>query len=139
MRFIPIAAVVFSFLPLPPADQTLPPPKSQMPDLGRPTRPNDEQPLFKFDEYFPGTWKFEWDVPEGVLGPSGTITGTVTYKKVDETFYEAELYRLRGELASSPDQAEADFRRALDVARRQGARALELRAAESLARLTHPR
>ena len=40
------------------------PPKSQMPDLGRPTRPNDEQPLFNFDEYFLGTWKFEWDVPE---------------------------------------------------------------------------
>jgi hypothetical protein len=65
-------------------------PKSQMPDLGRPTRPNDEQPLFNFDEYFRGTWKFEWDVPEGVLGASGTISGTVTYKKIDETFYEAE-------------------------------------------------
>src|SRR5262249_14716495 len=65
-------------------------PKSQMPDLGRPTRPNDEQPLFNFDQYFPGTWKFEWDVPEGVLGPSGTITGTITYKQVDGSFFEAE-------------------------------------------------
>lgn len=64
-------------------------PKSQMPDLGRPTRPNDEQPLFNFEEYFPGTWKFEWDVPEGVLGPSGTIKGTVTYKRVDGPFFEA--------------------------------------------------
>src|SRR5262249_23921129 len=29
-------------------------PKSQMPDLGRPTRPNDEQPLFNFDGDFLG-------------------------------------------------------------------------------------
>jgi hypothetical protein len=65
-------------------------PKSQMPDLGRPTRPNDEQPLFNFDEYFPGAWKFSWDVPEGVLGPSGTITGTVTYKKIEGPFFSAE-------------------------------------------------
>jgi hypothetical protein len=70
--------------------QQQPLPKSQMPDLGRPTRPNDEQPLFNFEEYFPGTWSFEWDVPEGVLGASGTIKGTITYKKVDATFFEAE-------------------------------------------------
>ena len=66
------------------------PPKSQMPDLGRPTRPNDEQPLFNFDEYFLGTWKFEWDVPEGILGPSGTIKGSVIYKHVDGPFFAAE-------------------------------------------------
>ena len=65
-------------------------PKSQMPDLSRPTRPNDEQPLFNFEEYFPGTWRFEWDVPEGVLGPSGTIKGTITYKRIDAQFFDAE-------------------------------------------------
>ena len=65
-------------------------PKSQMPDLGRPTRPNDEQPLFNFEEYFPGTWTFEWDAPEGVLGPSGTIKGTITYKRIDAQFFDAE-------------------------------------------------
>jgi len=65
-------------------------PKSQMPDLGRPTRPNDEQPLFNFDEYFLGKWTFEWDVPEGILGPSGTIKGTVTYKRIDGPFFQAE-------------------------------------------------
>ncbi len=65
-------------------------PKSQMPDLGRPTRPNDEQPLFNFDDYFPGTWTFEWDVPEGVLGPSGTVKGRVVYKKIDGPFFSAE-------------------------------------------------
>jgi class 3 adenylate cyclase/predicted ATPase len=59
-------------------------------------------------------------------------------------FYEAELHRLRGEIeASSRDavkptaiaDAEACFSTALGIARRQGARALELRASTSLARL----
>ena len=77
-----------------------------------------------------------------------------------ERFYEAELHRLRGELllrqeagegrpspagsaAARPHdadpsglpEAEACFRRALDVARSQGAKSLELRTALSLARL----
>jgi len=65
-------------------------PKSQMPDLGRPTRPNDEQPLFNFDEYFLGRWNFEWDVPEGILGPSGTIKGSIVYKKIDGPFFQAD-------------------------------------------------
>ena len=93
-RCLVLAAILVASWPLdarqPPPQDKPQLPKSQMPDLGRPTRPNDEQPLFKFDEYFPGTWKFEWDVPEGVLGASGTITGTITYRKIDETFYEAE-------------------------------------------------
>jgi predicted ATPase len=81
-----------------------------------------------------------------------------------ERFYEGELHRLRGELLlrqaagqgrpspaeataagpSEPDpagsaEAEACFRRALDVACRQGARSLGLRAALSLARLLRER
>jgi hypothetical protein len=64
-------------------------PKSQIPDLGRPTRPNDEQPLFDFEAYFPGQWTFEWEVPERVLGPSGTIKGSIIYRKVEGSFYEA--------------------------------------------------
>jgi adenylate cyclase len=56
-------------------------------------------------------------------------------------FYEAELYRLQGALllqAGGPDarpQAEASYRQALDLAQRQHARSLELRAATSLSRL----
>jgi hypothetical protein len=65
-------------------------PKSQMPDLGRPTRPNDEQPLFTFEEYFLGKWTFEWDVPDGILGPSGTIKGSIIYKRIDGPFFSAE-------------------------------------------------
>ena len=66
-------------------------PKSQLPDLGRPTQPAmDEQPLFNFEEDFPGKWTFEWDAPEGVLGPAGTIKGAVVYKQVDGPFFTAE-------------------------------------------------
>src|SRR5207245_4025813 len=55
-------------------------------------------------------------------------------------FYEAELYRLKGELllqhaTGGSDEAETCFQQALDVARRQEAKSLELRAATSLARL----
>jgi len=56
-------------------------------------------------------------------------------------FWDAELHRLRGELLlarpGDEDEAEGCFRKALQVARRQGARSLELRAATSLAR-HHP-
>ena len=64
-------------------------PKGQMPDLGRPTKVDDQLPPFDFDAYFPGKWSFEWDVPEGPLGPAGRITGTTVYKLVDGRFYEA--------------------------------------------------
>jgi predicted ATPase len=54
-------------------------------------------------------------------------------------YYEAELHRLHGELllqaAGSGDEAEACFRQAFDVARRQQAKSWELRAAMSLSRL----
>jgi predicted ATPase len=81
-----------------------------------------------------------------------------------DRFYEAELHRLRGELLlrqeagegqpspgepatarpHDPDlsglsRAEVCFRRALEVAWRQGAKSLELRAALSLARLLRDR
>lgn len=64
-------------------------PKSQLPELGRPTKDGDELPLFNFDDYFIGKWTFEWDVPEGVLGSAGRITGATIYRKVDGKFYEA--------------------------------------------------
>jgi adenylate cyclase len=67
-------------------------------------------------------------------------------EKSGERWWEAELYRLQGELllaaagdGARGDQAEACFRRALEVAGRQGASSLELRAALSLSRLGHGR
>jgi predicted ATPase len=55
----------------------------------------------------------------------------------DERFWEAELYRLRGEIYRNEGRNEAEdcFVRALDIASRQEARLLELRAAGSLAQL----
>jgi predicted ATPase len=57
-----------------------------------------------------------------------------------ERWYESEIYRLKGELLlqqSSDNQAEAEtcFHHALDIARNQQAKSLELRTASSLARL----
>ncbi|MBO0701126.1 MAG: hypothetical protein J2P46_22205, partial [Zavarzinella sp.] len=58
-------------------------------------------------------------------------------EQTSERLFEAELYRLRGELLRPTNKADAEacFYQALGVARRQGARSLELRAAMSLARL----
>ena len=58
----------------------------------------------------------------------------------EERYWEAEIYRLRGVLllrqtGTSQAEAETWLQRALDVARRQQAKSLELRAAMSLARL----
>jgi adenylate cyclase len=58
----------------------------------------------------------------------------------EERWWEAEVCRLRGVLllrqaAPQPEEAEACFQRALEVARRQQTKSLELRAAMSLARL----
>ncbi len=73
----------------PPDKQTLP--KGQMPELGRPTKVDDQLPLFNFDDYFPGRWTFEWDMPEGPLGESGRVTGTTVYKVIEAgKFYQAD-------------------------------------------------
>ena len=61
-------------------------------------------------------------------------------ERTQERWFEAELHRLRAEalLAGSPRdvaEAEASLRRALAVAREQGAKFWELRAAITLARL----
>jgi adenylate cyclase len=63
--------------------------------------------------------------------------------RTEENYYEAELHRLQGELVLSQSAssdapvaaAEACFRQALEVARGQQAKSLELRAALSLSRL----
>ena len=57
-----------------------------------------------------------------------------------ERYYEAELHRLKGECLLAPSianytEAEACFEQALDIARNQQVKSLELRAAMSLSRL----
>ena len=65
------------------------PPKGLMPNLGRPTKAEDVVPLLDFDQYFLGTWTFTADAPDSVLGPGGESSGTVTYRKLADEFYEA--------------------------------------------------
>jgi predicted ATPase len=73
-----------------------------------------------------------------VLDEALTLVATT-----EARWWEAELSRLKGTMLlqfPSPDapQAEACFQQALAVARRQQAKALELRAALSLSRLWQP-
>jgi len=59
-------------------------------------------------------------------------------EETDERYFEAELYRLKGELMlaqGDETQAEASLHHALEVARRQSAKSWELRATVSLCRL----
>ena len=84
----------------------------------------------------------------GSLWPSGPLEeglqalaeAHVLVEQHEERYWEAEVYRLRGVLllrqpGTPQAEAEAWLQRALDVARRQQAKSLELRAAMSLARL----
>jgi predicted ATPase len=82
-------------------------------------------------------------ITEGLEGLAEALT---LVEKTGERWYEAELYRLKGELTlplvsvsnlHPVPQAEAEtwFHKALDMAGQQQAKSLELRAAKSLARL----
>jgi class 3 adenylate cyclase/predicted ATPase len=67
-----------------------------------------------------------------------------TMEETKELWCEAEVHRVTGEIAlksPKPDaaKAEASFERALEVARKQKAKSLELRAAMSMARLLRDR
>jgi tetratricopeptide (TPR) repeat protein len=56
----------------------------------------------------------------------------------DDHWWEADTYRVKGELlleSGGSSEAENCFRHAIDIARRQNAKSLELRATTSLARL----
>jgi adenylate cyclase len=70
-------------------------------------------------------------------GLQAIADGLVETGRTEERWYEPELHRLRGELLrpTRNDEAEVCFRTAIEEARRQQARPLELRATLSLARL----
>nr|UXE44076.1 hypothetical protein Hi04_10k_c1000_00030 [uncultured bacterium] len=70
----------------------------------------------------------------------GTIaTALAVAAQTGQPFFDADLHRLDGDLllatGGTADEAAARYRRALAIAREQGARSFELRAATSLARL----
>jgi predicted ATPase len=66
--------------------------------------------------------------------------GWEAMERTGECWWKAEMHRLKGDLllhqsTSDVDQSANCFRQALDVARNQQAKSLEIRAATSLARL----
>jgi predicted ATPase len=77
-------------------------------------------------------------VEEGLAAVTEALT---LVDKTGERFYEAELYRLKGELSlqsgvrCSVSEAEACFWKAIAIAQHQQGKSLELRATMSLARL----
>ncbi len=84
---------------------------------------------------------------EGLAGAGDLEQGLVTLaealdlvKETDERYFMAELLRIRAEMLLSQRNdagAEADYRQAIELAQKQGAKSWELRAATSLGRLMH--
>lgn len=85
-----VVLAVAAGLAVPPAAaQTEPRPTSQVPTLGRPTKPDDPAPLLDFGRYFKGAWAVTWDHPESALGPADVTSGTTTYTEKGPTTFEA--------------------------------------------------
>ena len=82
---------------------------------------------------------------EAGQGLATLVEALAQVEQTGERWYEAELYRLKGELtlaqssvqslASSVKEAEEYFWKAITIARQQQAKSLELRAVMSLSRL----
>lgn len=72
-------------------------------------------------------------------GLAAVDEGMAASRAHNERWWDPELHRLRGELllagGADPNDVEVAYRRAIEIARSQQARALELRAATSLVRL----
>jgi class 3 adenylate cyclase/predicted ATPase len=81
------------------------------------------------------------EIRAGVAAGTFLAEGLGYVAETGERYYEAELYRLRGEalLPDDPPAAERDFLRAIEVSRELSAKSLELRAATSLARFWRDR
>jgi len=93
---------------------------------------------------FPHCWAALADSYRGAgridEGLQAVAEGLKQARETSARFIEAELYRLKGELLLAGDgrgavDAEDCFRQAVEIARRQNAKSLELRAATSLSRL----
>ena len=81
-----------------------------------------------------------WRTGQGAEGLALVEEALGLVNRTEERYYEAELHRLQGELLlqrspHEPSAGEVAFAKALEVAREQEAKSLELRAAMSLARL----
>src|ERR1700687_2791146 len=58
--------------------------------LTRPTTKSD--PNWMFDPHcLLGTWSFDWDTPETPISSGGKTTGTYTFKRIEDCFFEGIL------------------------------------------------
>ena len=74
----------------------------------------------------------------GAIGDAFETIGQALRVNPEEIYYRPEIFRLRGELRlklGPTELAEADFREAIALAQKMGAKAWELRTTMSLARL----
>jgi predicted ATPase len=92
--------------------------------------------------YFSGTFTtlVEKQLEAGLLDDARVSLDEafVFVAETDERYWEAELFRLKGELLFADGEisgAEACLNKAIEIARKQSAKSLELRAAMSLSRL----
>jgi len=88
------------------------------------------------------TYETDWQARMGNFDTSLAFfeEGIRMMDEIGERWYEAEHYRVRGNLSvrmNDGAEAESWYLRALEVSRRQQAKSWELRAATSLARLWH--
>ena len=102
-----------------------------------------EQTNLRYMRAFMLSWRAEVEADAGdLVAASASIDEAFTHVgDVAGRAWEAELHRIRGQLAllaTPPDRdlAQRSFAFAREAARRQGARAFELRAATALARMT---
>ena len=85
--------------------------------------------------------KLFWTSGRRAEGLAAIAEALALVERTGERCYEAEIWRIKGELllkaAASNAQAEAEscYNRAIEIARQQSAKSWELRAAKSLARL----
>lgn len=79
-----------------------------------------------------------WHAERADEGLQALEDGLAVAKQNGEPFYDADLWRVKGELLKMQggiEEAERCFNKAIEIARQQAAKSLELRASTSLARL----
>lgn len=79
-----------------------------------------------------------WHAGQREEGLKAVEDGLAISKRTGNVFYDAELLRLKGEflkMQNETTEAESCFQEAIEIARQQAAKSLELRASSSLARV----
>jgi tetratricopeptide (TPR) repeat protein len=91
--------------------------------------------------YLASMGKLFWTAGRRAEGLAAIAEALTLAEDAGERYYEAEIWRIKGELllkaaaGNSQTEAESCYRKAIEIARHQSAKAWELRASKSLARL----